>query len=103
MEYLFGVDAGSFRLEARELDDLRPLLGFVGDQLPEVGIRERKYRDAHVGKPRLDLGISEASIDLAVELLNNRDWRVPGSDNARPAARLKARHRFSDRRNVRKL
>jgi hypothetical protein len=51
--------AGSFRLQARELDDIRPLLGFVGDQLPEVSIRERKYRDAHISKPSLDLRVSE--------------------------------------------
>ena len=34
---------GSLRLDACELDHLGPLLGFVGDELAEVGRRERKH------------------------------------------------------------
>jgi hypothetical protein len=46
-----------FRLDARKLDDLAPFLGLLGDQLTEVGGRERKPYVAKVSKPRLDLGI----------------------------------------------
>ena len=33
-----------------ELDHLAPLLGFVGDELAEVGRREREHRDAEFSK-----------------------------------------------------
>src|SRR5262245_33445304 len=56
----------SFRLDARELDHLGPLLGFVGNEFPEIGGRERDHGAAEVGKPRLDLGISKAGVDLLV-------------------------------------
>ena len=53
-----------FNLPSRQedFDHLAPLLGFVGDQLPEVGGRARKHRRAKVGEPRLDLGIGEAAL-----------------------------------------
>ena len=51
--------------------NLAPLPGFVGDELAEVGRRERKPYVAKVGKPRLDLGIGEAGIDLLVELVDD--------------------------------
>src|SRR5262249_58037849 len=43
-----------------------PLLGLVGDKLTEVAGRARKDAAAEVGKPRLDLGIGETSVDLLV-------------------------------------
>src|SRR5262245_13565528 len=46
---------------------LAPLLGFVGDELTEIGGRAHKRRASKVGKPRLDLGIGEAGVDLLVE------------------------------------
>src|SRR5262245_41963779 len=62
---------GSVRLDARELDHLRPLLGFVGDQLSKVGGRARQRRTTHVGKARLHLGIGKGCVDLVVELVND--------------------------------
>ena len=47
-----GPLAVSLRLDAGELDHLAPLLGFLGDQLAEVGGRARKHRAAKIGKPR---------------------------------------------------
>jgi hypothetical protein len=55
------------RLDASELDHLAPLLGFLGDQPAEILWRARHHCCAEVGKPRLQLGIGEARIDLAVE------------------------------------
>ena len=49
--------AESIWLGTGELDDLAPLLGFVRDELAEIGGRERKRRDAQVGKLRPELGI----------------------------------------------
>src|SRR5262249_41254551 len=60
-----------FRLEAGELDHLAPLLGFVGDELAKVSGREREHVATEVGKPRLDLGIGEASVDLLVEYVDD--------------------------------
>jgi hypothetical protein len=58
-------------------DDLAPLLGFVGDELAEIGRRARKHRAAPVSQPRFDLRISEAGIDLLVEFVDDfrGDWR----------------------------
>jgi hypothetical protein len=61
----------SVRLDAGELDHLRPFLGFVGDELAKVGGREREHVATQVGKPRLDLRIGEASVDLSVELVDD--------------------------------
>ena len=61
--------AGSICLDASELHHLAPLLGFVGDELAEVGAREREHVATQVGKARLDLGIGKASVDLLVEFV----------------------------------
>ena len=65
---MFARFAGSFRLDVRDPDHLAPLLGFVGDELSEVGGRARKHRATEVGKPRLHLGIGKGCVDLLVEL-----------------------------------
>ena len=81
MEYQDGLP-GLVRLGAGELDHLAPLLGLIGDELAEVGGRARKHRAAHVGDPRLDLGIGEARIDLLVELVDDFGGRVLGRAEA---------------------
>src|SRR4029077_4462888 len=47
----------SLRLDVEGPDHLAPLLGFVEDELTKIARRARKHRAAHVGDPRLDLGI----------------------------------------------
>src|SRR5262249_3527136 len=66
MEYL--VARQSFGLCAGELDYFAPLLGIVSNELAEVGGRAGKYHAPKVGKPCLQLGISEPRIDLPIEL-----------------------------------
>src|SRR5262249_59376490 len=70
---LWNIDSGSasVRLDVEGPDDLAPLFGFVGDELAKVGGREREHVATQVGKPRLHLGIGEASVDLLVELLDD--------------------------------
>src|SRR6266851_1825670 len=63
--------AGSFRLGARDLDYLAPLLGFVGDELGQIGGGAGEHRGAEFGNPRLHLGGRKRGVDLAVELVNN--------------------------------
>src|SRR5262249_49502168 len=77
-----GAVAGSFRLDARELDHIAPLFGLFGNELSKVGRRARKHRAAQVGKPSLHLGISQSQVDLLIELVNNFGWRVPGRADA---------------------
>src|SRR5262245_43308005 len=93
----------SLRLDACELDHLGPLLGFLGDQLSEVATLERKDRNARIGKPRNDLGISQTSIDFAMELLDDVGRRAPRSDEATPAARLEVRNCVVNCGNIWKL
>src|SRR6516164_11070727 len=59
--------AGSLPLDANGLHHLAPLLGFIGDELSEVGRRARKARTAQLSKPCLNLGIGKPRIDLFVE------------------------------------
>src|SRR5215813_8888869 len=71
---LYGISArrpALFRLDVGRPDHLAPLLGVIGDELFEVGGREREHRAAEVGKPCLDFGIGKARVDLRVELVAN--------------------------------
>src|SRR5262245_14486767 len=77
MEY--SVARRSPGLCAGELDYFAPLLGIVSDELAEVRDRAGKYHAPKVGKPRLQLGISEPRIDLAIELINDLGRRVLGA------------------------
>src|SRR5262245_19811231 len=88
-------------LDIRGPDYLAPLLGLVGDVLRELRRRTRQYDDTHVSKPRLNLGIGEARVDLPVELVDDPNWRVPGSGDAAPATRLETGQGISDRWDVR--
>ena len=81
----YGISAAavaSVCLDVGRPDHLAPLLGFVGDELSEVGGRARKHRAAQIGEPRLHLGIGEAGIDLLVELLDDLGGRVLGRADA---------------------
>src|SRR5262245_8767183 len=80
--------AKSFRLDARELDNLPPLLAFVGDEPAEVGRRAGKRRCGQIGQSCLDLGIGEARIDLVVQLVDDLGGRVLGGAEAGPETRL---------------
>src|SRR5262249_9790032 len=80
MEY--SVARRSLGLCARELDYFAPFLGIVSDELAEVGDRAGKYHAPKVGKPRLQLGISEPRIDLAIELTNDLGRCVFGRTEA---------------------
>ena len=56
----------SVRLDVEGPDDVAPLLGFLGDQLAELGRRSRQRRAAEVGEPRLHPRIGKVGIDLLV-------------------------------------
>src|SRR5215510_2111647 len=100
MEYRAGSCA-SLRLDARELDDLGPLFGFVGDELAKIGGRTRKHRTSQIGEARLHGRIGESGIDLLVELVDDLCRRGLWYDDPIPASRLVARQIFAHDRNVR--
>jgi hypothetical protein len=81
------VITGSIWLSARELDDLGPLLGFISDELAELGRRAWKHRAAQVGKPDLYVWIGRCRVDILVESVDDLDRRVLGRANAIPPAR----------------
>jgi hypothetical protein len=60
----------SFGLYVGRPDHLAPLIGFIGDQLPEVGGHHWHWNAAQISKPRLHLGVGERGIDLPVELVD---------------------------------
>ena len=95
------ADGGSLRLDARELDYLGPFLGFVGDELAEVGGRTANTVAPRSANRAFNLGIGEDGIDLPVELVDDLGWRVRGHADAVPSARLIARQKFVDGRDVR--
>src|SRR5262249_5072409 len=85
----------SVQLDAREFHHLAPLIGFVDDELAEVGGRPRNHHYAKVGETRLDLGIGEARIDLFVEPVDNLRGRVLRRADAEPLACLITRYEIS--------
>src|SRR5215471_4371842 len=82
----------SVRFRARELDHLGPFLGFIGNELCEIGGRASKCRTAQIAKPRLRFGVSENGIDLLVELVDNIGGRGPRGADAINRTCLVTRH-----------
>src|SRR5262249_38024520 len=93
------ADAELLRLDVGCPDHLAPLFGFLGDEPAKVCGRDDKRRYSQVGKPRLDLGIGEAGIDLLVEFLDDLGGCVLGNADAIPVARLIARHELTHGRD----
>jgi hypothetical protein len=99
---LWKIDSGSasLRLDVEGPDDVAPLLGFVGDEFAKVSGREREHVATQVGKPRLDLGIGEASVDLLVELIDDLGRRGLRCAEAVPNTPLVAREPTSSLNGV---
>src|SRR5262249_5551844 len=72
-------------------DDLAPLLGFGGDELPEISGRARKRRRTQIGEPRFYLGFGKDNIYLLVELVDDFGRRAPRGGDPEPIAGLEAR------------
>ena len=82
-------------------DHLAPFLGFLGDELAEIGRRPRERRAAQVGKPRLHLGVGKSSVDFLVELVDDFGRGVLGRADTVKRARLVTRQKIAHGRNVR--
>src|SRR6516225_3260753 len=92
---------GLLRLDVGCPDHLGPLLGFVGDQLAEVGRGAGKHRAAQVGEPRLHLGVVESRVDLFVQLVDDLGRRGLRYAEAVPITPLVARQELTHGRDVR--
>src|SRR4029450_10449107 len=66
----------------------------VAMSLPKPAGERARAVAAQLGKPRLHLGIGESRIDLGVELVDDRGWRVFWRADAGPEAKLIAWHEF---------
>jgi hypothetical protein len=75
------------RLDVGRPDHFAPFLGFVGDELAEIGGREREHVATEIGNPRLHIGVGKSSVDLFVELLDDLRRRILGCAEVILAAR----------------
>ena len=76
----------SVRLDVGRPDQLGPFLGFAGDEFAQIGRRTRNHRTSQVCNPRVDLGISEARVDLPVQCVDNLQGSTTRSANHRKCA-----------------
>src|SRR5262249_27670337 len=88
----------SLHLDVARADEFAPLVGFLGDHLGEIRGRHRRRLDAQLGKPRLQLGIGEAGVDLVVQSHDDLGRRVARRADAVAAGSLITHHRLADRR-----
>jgi hypothetical protein len=79
-------DDSLFHLDVGGPDHLSPPLGFVGDELAEIGGRARKHHTTQTREPRFQIGISESSINLTIDLVDNRNRRLLWSRDTVPDA-----------------
>ena len=86
---------------AGELDHLGPLLGICGDEGAKIGRRAYEHRAAEVGNPCFYSGISEARINLLVELVDDLSGRVSRSADPLPADSLVTWYKVTYSRGVR--
>src|SRR5947209_6658393 len=86
----------SVRLDARKPNRFAPFLGLIRYQLAERGGRARNRDGAELSEPRLDTPIREGGIDLLVEPVDDRFWRVLRCNDAAKTARLVACHKLAD-------
>src|SRR5262249_14767590 len=85
------------RLDIGQTDHLAPFLGFLRDELAEVGGRAAKLYAIQIGKPRFDIGIGKAGIDLRVELFDDLCGRAFGRARVRKPSSLQSRAKYRSR------
>src|SRR5262249_35937779 len=90
--------AVSLGLDTCELDYLAPLLGFISNELGELGGRARKRHSPQVSKPSLKIGVGKARIDLSVKPMHDLRRRVLGRPDAIHHNRLVALHEIANGR-----
>src|SRR5262249_57177466 len=88
--------AASLRLDVGCPDHVAPLVGFIGEQLAEVGGRARKYSTSQVSESRLHLRVGEGGVDFHVEPIHDFGggafWGAHHRPPPQPPARYASRH-----------
>src|SRR5262249_25127985 len=97
---LWNILGGLLRFDVGGTYRLGPLLGFLSDELAEVGGRAGKHRTATLSETPLWLGIGADCIDLFVELVDDFGRRIPRCADAPEGACLIARHEIAHGRDV---
>ena len=80
------MECGSLRLDVRGPDYLAPLIGFIGDELAEIGGRAGKRRASEISEPSFQFGIGQPSIDLPVQRIDEPCGRALRRTQADPIA-----------------
>src|SRR5262249_60699740 len=80
---------GSLRLDAGRPDHLAPLLGFVCDELPEIGRREREHVATEIGVTASARSLPALIYPIDPTVVGNMTWTCPPSRslNAGPPPR----------------
>ena len=80
----YGIHADSrtvlLHLDIGAPDYFAPLVGVIDNELPKVGAGHRLWNASYIGQSRHELGIGKASINFAVELVDDLGRRVLGRD-----------------------
>src|SRR4051812_43566775 len=100
MEYRLTSCLSLPRLDVGRPGHLAPLLGFVGDDLAELGRRTAKDAATEIGDAPFHLGIAQCGIDLLVEPVDDVCGRVSWRSDAIPRAGLETRQELAHRREL---
>src|SRR5689334_21631437 len=92
---------GSARLEMSGSNHLAPFLDFVSNEPAVLGLRHHCGSRTQISEPALDLGVAQARIDLLVEPGGDLGWRVLGSADPEPDARLVPGNEIAQGANIR--
>ena len=97
--FVVTLSLSSFRLDVVRTDDLAPLLGFVGNQLTEIGGRTGNTVLPKSASRAMILGSASAAL-ISLLSLSMMSAGVPRGANAAPEARLVAGQGFIDSRDI---
>src|SRR5262249_21646433 len=67
---------------------LTPFFGFLLKPPPVIGGRAAGDAAAQVGKPQLQFGVGQHIVNLLVEFVDDRGWRVFGCADTYPCSRI---------------
>src|ERR1700758_5119636 len=92
---------GSLRLDARKLDDLRPLLHLGRDEGLTFSRGQRHRRDTEVRKPRLQYRVGQNSNHFLIERVDDLGGQMLWCAKSLPSAGLEARNKLPQGWHVR--
>src|SRR5262249_41662588 len=82
-------------------DHLRPLFGFIFDELSELGGRGRKHYATKIGESALFRGLGEHSVDLLVKPVDDFGGGISRRHDTKPSNRFEPWQELADGWQVR--